>query len=317
MKGCILDSNSFDRGDISLDPLLDQLDSWKIFPSSTNDEVEEKIDECDVVITNKVRLERSTLEKTEHLKLVMLAATGTDNVDLVACQEKGIAVTNARQYSNPAVVQHTFTLILALMTNLIRYQHEVTQGKWSESAIFCLLDHPIAELEGKTLGIIGYGNLGSAVARIAEAFGMKLAICQRPNSSPKSGRLPLLELLNQSDVVSIHCPLTADTHHLIGEKELLQMKQSAILVNTARGAIVDPQALASALEAGTIAGAGIDVLDQEPPPVNHPLLNPALSNLILTPHNAWATKESRQRLVAQMADNLSLWMQGNPRNLVT
>lgn len=316
MKGCILDNSSFDRKDIDIGVLSSQLDEWKIFNSSRQQDVDNRISDCEVVITNKVRITRNNIECADRLGLILLAATGTDNVDLEACKEKGIMVCNARQYSNPAVVQHTFTLILSLMTNIIAYQHDVKQGKWSNSDIFCLLDHPIRELEGKTLGIIGYGNLGSAVARVAEAFGAVVKICQRPNSAPVDGRLQLSDLLSVSDILSIHCPLTPDTHHLIGATEFSSMKQSAILINTARGAIVDVDALAEALKSGQISGAGIDVLDQEPPAPDYPLLATDIPNLILTPHNAWATLESRQRLVQQMADNLCGWLQNTPQNRV-
>jgi len=316
MKGCILDNRSFDRDDIDSRSLIDQLDQWKVYGSSRNEEVDNKIADCEVVITNKVRINRATIERAEKLRLVMLAATGTDNVDLEACKERGITVCNARQYSNPAVVQHTFTLMLSLMTNVISYQRDVKQGKWSKSDIFCLLDYPIMEMEGKTIGIIGYGNLGSAVAKVAEAFGMVVKICQRPNSKPVDGRLALTRLVEISDVISIHCPLTPDTHHLISTEQFSLMKQNAILINTARGAIVDVSALAHALRNRQISGAGIDVLDQEPPGPDYPLLSDDIPNLLLTPHNAWATFESRQRLVQQLAENLSGWLQGSPRNVV-
>ncbi len=316
MKGCILDQSSFDRGDIDLSKLLSSLDSWSHYQSSVNEEAAERIAGASVVITNKVRLDRETIMSAQELKLVMLAATGTDNVDLEACREKGVIVCNARQYSNPAVVQHTFTLILCLTTNLISFQQDVRAGNWSQSNIFCLLDHPIRELENKTIGIIGYGNLGSAVANVAKAFGMSVEICQRPNTQPSQGRLLLPDLLHKADVVSIHCPLTEDTKNLISTAEFEQMKSDAILINTARGAIVDSSALITALESKQIGGAGIDVLDKEPPDPDYPLIQTNLSNLIVTPHNAWASKESRQRLVHQLCDNLNSWLAGSPKNAV-
>lgn len=316
MKGCILDKRSFDRGDIKLTDLTEQLEHWQYFKSTTDDEVAGKIADCEVVITNKVQLTRETIEGAEKLRLVLLAATGTDNVDLNACRERGIVVCNARQYSNPAVVQHTFTLMLCLMTNIIRYHADVTTGNWSRSDVFCLLNYPIREMEGRTLGIIGYGNLGKAVANVALSFGMRVKICQRPNSKPVPGRMPLSDFLAASDVVSIHCPLTPDTHHLLNQQTFAKMKSDAILINTARGAIVESDSLAAALRQGTIGGAGIDVLDQEPPRPDHPLLVDDIPNLIVTPHNAWGTKESRQRLVAQMAANLKSWRDGSPQNVV-
>lgn len=317
MKGCILDKRSFDRGDVELALLCDQLEHWNHFDSTRDEQVDDRIAGCQVVITNKVRLSRRNIEAADQLQLVLVAATGTDNVDLEACRQQGIAVCNARQYSNPAVVQHTFTLMLCLMTNLINYHRDVAEGLWSQSDVFCLLDHPIRELTGKSLGIVGYGNLGSAVAKVAEAFGMRINICQRPNTAPNAGRLPLHELLATSDVVSLHCPLTPDTTHLLNKETLGLMRSDAILINTARGAIIEPESLARALKQGTIGGAGIDVLDTEPPSLDHPLLARDIPNLIVTPHNAWGTRESRQRLIDQMANNLRSWREGSPLNLVT
>ncbi len=316
MKGCILDQSSFDLNDLDLSPLLDCLDSWDHHPSTVHEDAAGRIAGATVVITNKVRLDRETILAAESLKLVMLAATGTDNVDLEACRKKGIVVCNARQYSNAAVVQHTFALMLGLSTNLIAYQDDVRSGKWSESKIFCLLDHPIRELENKTLGIVGYGNLGSSVASVAKAFGMQVVICQRPNTAPTKGRLPLSALLQQADFISIHAPLTADTRHLFSTAEFEQMKSDAVLINTARGAIVDADALVTALQSGQIGGAGIDVLDQEPPRSTYPLLGNDIPNLIVTPHTAWASVESRRRLVQQLTDNLQGWLAGAPRNIV-
>lgn len=317
MKGCILDKRSFDRGDVELALLCDQLEHWNHFESTTDEQVDDRIAGCEVVITNKVRLSRQSIEAADRLQLILVAATGTDNVDLEACRQQGIAVCNARQYSNPAVVQHTFTLMLCLMTNLIDYQRDVAEGVWAQSDVFCLLDHPIREIAGKSLGIVGFGNLGNAVAKVAEAFGMRINICQRPNTEPKAGRLPLNELLATSDVVSLHCPLTRDTTHLLNHETLGLMRPDSILINTARGAIIEPKSLAAALKSGIIGGAGIDVLDTEPPPADHPLLASDIPNLILTPHNAWGTRESRQRLIDQMAKSLKSWREGSPQNLVT
>ncbi|MBX2868932.1 MAG: D-2-hydroxyacid dehydrogenase [Acidiferrobacterales bacterium] len=301
---------------MNLTPLLSCLDSWDHYDSTVHGDAAERITDAAVVITNKVRLDRQTILQAEHLKLVMLAATGTDNVDLAACKEKGVLVCNARQYSNAAVVQHTFALMLSLSTNLLAYHEDVRNGKWSQSPIFCLLDHPIRELENKTLGIVGYGNLGSSVAEVAKAFGMQVVICQRPNAAPSAGRLPLSEFLQSADFISIHAPLTADTKHLFSSAEFEQMKPDAVLINTARGAIVDVEALVTALQSGQIGGAGIDVLDQEPPENNYPLLGRDIPNLIVTPHTAWASVESRRRLVEQLTDNLKGWLAGEPRNIV-
>ena len=296
--------------------LLRQLDDWSSFHASQHEQAAERIQGAHVVITNKVRLDRSTIFACDSLRLVLIAATGTDNVDLDACRERGVTVCNARRYSRPAVVQHTFTLILALFTNLVAYREDVRRGNWSRSDIFCLLDHPIRELEGKTLGIIGLGDLGGRVADIARAFGMSVVIAARPGSAPRNGRLALDEFLGSADVISLHCPLTPQTRHLLSTEQFRLMRREAILVNTARGGIIDAAALAEALRSGAIAGAGIDVLDPEPPPPDHPLLAADIPNLIVTPHNAWGTRESRQRLVMQMAENLSRWLGGDPANAV-
>ncbi len=316
MKGCILDQRSLDRDDIDIGSLLDQLDHWDHFPATRHEQAAERIDGAAVVITNKVRLDRETILCSPALKLVLIAATGTDNVDLETCRERGIVVCNARQYSRPAVVQHTFTLMLALLTNLPAYRDDVRAGKWSDSDVFCLLDHPIRELEGRTLGIVGLGDLGGRVADIGRAFGMKVIVAARPGTTPSGDRLPMAEFLGAADVISLHCPLTPETHHLLSMDAFRRMRDDAILVNTARGAIVDAPALADALRAGEIGGAGIDVLDEEPPPEDHPLLAADIPNLIVTPHTAWGTRESRERLVAQMAENLSAWLSGDPLRVV-
>lgn len=317
MKGCILDQRTFDREDICMQGLIGRLDEWDHWPGSLHAQAAERIAGCGVVITNKVRLDRETVLNADALRLVIIAATGTDNIDLDACRERGVVVCNAIRYSRPAVVQHTFTLMLNLMTSQPAYREDVRNGDWSRSKIFCLLDHPIRELEGKTLGIVGYGDLGSRVAEVGRAFGMHIAIAARPGTAPSGDRLALDDLLSASDVISLHCPLTPQTHHLLSDKAFRQMRSDAVLINTARGAIIDDEALVRALRAGEIAGAGIDVLDREPPPPDHPLLATDIPNLIVTPHNAWGTRESRQRLVTQMEEILAAWQAGKPRNVVT
>lgn len=333
MKGIILDKASFDRGDIDLSPIIrcqpplaHEHIQWTYYDSTSNELAAGRIGDADIVITNKVRVDANAIEQAKQLKLIILAATGTDNVDLNAASAKGIVVSNTRDYSTPAVVQHVFTLILNLTTNVIQYQQMVKNQKWQTSEVFCLLDHPIRELEQKRMGIIGYGSLGRRVAHIAQAFGMQVNASASMGASRNrtSGgasediqRLDLDELLSQSDVISIHCPLTDQTRHLISEREFDLMKSSAILINTARGAIVDSQALVNALNNGQIAGAGVDVLDREPPNADHPLIANRLDNLIVTPHNAWASFESRQRLVNQMSHTLQGWLDGQPQNVVT
>ena len=317
MKGCMLDQRTFDRGDIRMGGLLGRLDEWAHYPSSRHAQAAERIAGCGVVITNKVRLDRDTVLGADALRLVILAATGTDNVDLDACRERGVVVCNTIRYSRPAVVQHTFALMLNLMTGLPAYREDVRNGDWSGSDIFCLLDHPIRELQGKTLGIVGFGDIGGRVADIGRAFGINIAVAARPVTDPGGDRLAMDDFLSLADVISLHCPLTPRTHHLLSRTQFQKMKPGAVLINTARGAIIHDEALAWALRTGEIAGAGIDVLDEEPPPPDHPLLAADIPNLIVTPHNAWGTLESRQRLVAQMEECLAAWQAGTPRNVVT
>jgi glycerate dehydrogenase len=225
-------------------------------------------------------------------------------------------VCNSRGYGTASVVQHALALILALSVRLPEYRATVAAGRWQASPVFCLLDHPIAELAGRVLGIVGFGTLGRGVASVASALGMDVRVAQRPGGEPQENRVPLASLLPMVDVLSLHCPLTEHTHGLIGAAELRAMKPTALLINTARGALVDEGALADALRTGEIAGAGVDVLSVEPPPPDHPLLAPDVPNLILTPHIAWAARESRQRLADDVAANIEAFIAGEPRNRV-
>ncbi len=319
MKGVILDKSSFDKNDIALVGLEISGIEWTSYPATRAGQTLERTSPHQIVITNKVVLDRELLSRCPNLELILIAATGTDNVALDACREQGIVVCNVRHYATPAVAQHTIALILNLLTSQTRYLHDVQQGNWSGSDVFCLLDHPIREASDKTLGIIGYGTLGRKVAAIAEALDMQVLLCQRPGSegAPEAGRVRFDELLERSDIISLHCPLNADTHHLFDDQAFRKMKKSAILVNTARGAIIDSAALADALENGEIAGAGIDVLDIEPPPPDHPLLQIRRPNLLITPHNAWGSRETRQRLVDALSANLVGWLNGRPVNVVS
>jgi glycerate dehydrogenase len=246
-----------------------------------------------------------------------VAATGTNNIDLEAAAERGITVCNCQSYGTPSVVQHVFALILTLATRLCDYRQAVAEGRWQLADQFCLLDYPIQELAGKTLGIIGYGELGRSVARIAEAFGMRILIAQRPGTSePVEDRIPLATLLPQLDILTLHCPLTSETRGLIGAWELALMRRNALLINTARGGIVDELALAEALKRGALGGAGVDVLTEEPPVQGNPLLAGDIPNLIVTPHCAWGSREARQRLVAQLAENIQGFLTGKPKRVV-
>lgn len=301
----ILDEKSFNPDDLDLSSLIALLDNWKVYEGTTAEQRFERLKDADIAVINKVVLDQPLLETLPKLKLVLLTATGMDNVDLAFCKQQGIIVNNVTDYCTASVSQHVFTLMLALSTQLINYQELTKNGDWSRSGQFSSLKYPIQELAGKTIGLVGYGSLAKGVEKLALAFGMKILIAQRAGTQTKAeGRLALEELLPQVDVLSIHCPLTPDTKHLLGEKEFQLMKPSALLINTARGAVVDNAALAIALRDKVIAGAGIDVLEQEPPPLDHPLISTELSNLILTPHIAWAAVEARQRVIDKVAENL-------------
>jgi glycerate dehydrogenase len=316
-RGVFLDLETVDRDDLDLSSLHAALPHWEVHPYTEADQVRARVAGAQVVVSNKVVLDSAAIAAAPDLRLICVAATGTNNVDLEAARARGITVCNVRDYATAAVSQHVFALILALTTRLSAYQRDVAEGRWQESRQFCILDHPIRELEGLTLGIIGYGVLGQGVARAAQAFGLKVAVAESlvsPGRDPD--RWPLARLLAESDIISLHCPLTEHTHHLIDADALAAMKSDALLINTARGAIVDNAALARALREGTIGGAGIDVLEQEPPPADHPLLAPDIPNLIVTPHIAWAAREARQRVVDQVVANIRAYLAGEPRNVV-
>ena len=318
MQGVILDKNSFGKNDIDLDILEVPPICWKYYPSTKPDQTLKRIHNCEVVITNKVVLNKQVIESAPKLQLILIAATGTDNVDLKTCKAHGITVCNVRHYATPAVAQHTITLMLNLLTNQLKYIQDVQQGLWCKSDVFCLLNHPVIETQGKTLGIIGFGTLGKKVAEIAQAMGMEILITHRPGTTNQDDihRVTFDQLLERSDVISIHCPLTSDTLKLFKDEEFKKMKNSALLINTARGPIIDSLSLITALKNGEIAGAGIDVFDQEPPPADHPLLAEEIPNLLITPHNAWASRETRQRLVEHLSNNLKAWLSNQPINKV-
>jgi glycerate dehydrogenase len=315
-SGVLLDVATIDQGDLDLSALDRVCGHWRHYPHSKPAEVLERIGHAQVAVTNKVVFDRPVLERVSDLRLICIAATGTNNVDLDAARKRGIAVANVVRYATPSVVQHVFALILALTTRLPDYQRAVASGAWQQHERFCLMDFPIRELAGRTLGIVGYGELGQAVARVAEAFGMQVLIAQRPGGAPAEGRMPLETLLPQVDVLSLHCPLTDATRGLIGARELGLMRSDALLINTARGGIVDEQALANALRAGTIGGAGVDVLSAEPPRQGNPLLAPEIPNLIVTPHIAWASREARQRVIEEIAANIQAFLAGQVRHRV-
>jgi glycerate dehydrogenase len=316
MRGVFLDLQTVDRDDLDLQPLESTLPEWSLLKSHGDIDVSSAIRGADIVVSNKVRLDRDTLLAAEDLKLVCIAATGTNNIDLAAARECSITVCNVRAYATSSVVEHVFTLMLNLARNLPNYREAVSHGEWQAAAGFCLLDYPIRELHGLTLGIIGHGELGRAVADTARAFGMHTLVAQRPGTPPAPERVPLDTLLAEANIISIHCPLTDSTRNLIDHRELALMRRDAILINTARGGIVNETALAEALRSGRIAGAGVDVLSEEPPRNGNPLLDPSIPNLIVTPHIAWAGINARQALINEIAANIRAFLAGSPRNTV-
>jgi glycerate dehydrogenase len=316
MHGVFLDDHSVSRGDLDLAALRATLPEWTFHGNLAAHETAAAISDADVVISNKVLLDSQALSGASRLKLVCIAATGTNNVDLAAAERLGITVCNVQSYATTSVVEHVFMVMLALCHRLQRHTLAVQQGAWQAADCFSLLDYPFHELGGKTLGIVGYGELGKAVARTATAFGLRVLISQRPGGPARSGRCTFEHLLETADIISLHCPLTGTTRNLIGREELLKMRKTALLINTARGGIVNEADLAEALQAGEIAGAAIDVLAEEPPRQGNPLLDPAIPNLIVTPHVAWAGINARQTLVNELAANIQAFLAGMPRNVV-
>jgi glycerate dehydrogenase len=292
--------------------------TWQDYPVSAAGELKSRLREATIAITNKVPLRADTLAQLPQLKLIAVAATGYDVIDIDYCKAHGVAVANIRNYAVHTVPEHAFTLITALRRSLLAYRADVQRGRWQQVDQFCFFDHPIRDLYGATIGIIGEGVLGQGTARIARGFGMKVLFADHaPPKAPGVIFTPLGEVLTQSDVISLHVPLTAETRHMIGIEQLRRMKRTAILINTARGGLVDEQALVQALEQGLIAGAGFDVLSAEPPKQGNPLLDLKLPNFILTPHIAWASDGAMQFLADQLIDNIEAFVSGSPQNLVT
>jgi glycerate dehydrogenase len=313
----MLDAETIDCNDIDFSPLQMLPYQWQYHAATEDREQAIKaLQDAEVVVTNKVVLDRDILQQAKCLKLICVAATGTNNIDLEAAAELRITVTNVAGYSTPSVVQWVFTHLLALKSRLLEHHVAVRCGDWQVSPQFTLLDYPFAELSGKTMGIVGYGTLGKAVAKVAEAFGMQVLICQHLVGEPEEGRVALHDLLPQIDVLSLHCPLNDVTQDLIGTEELALMRPEAIVINTARGGVVNEAALMHALREEQIGGAGVDVLSSEPPSEDNPLLATGVPHLIVSPHIAWASCESRQRLVGELAMNIQAFLAGEKRNRV-
>ncbi len=316
MQGCFLDAGSLGN-ELDWAPLQQSLDGWQWHYNSDHATLDARLAGQQVAVTNKVVLDAETIAAADELKLICVAATGTNNVDLEAAARHRIPVVNVTGYATAAVSQHVFALMLAHATRWTDYAAAVARGDWSRSEFFCLLDYPIEELAGLTLGIIGYGTLGQAIAGIARAFGMRVLIAERVEATAvRKERVALTTLFERADIVSLHCPLTESTRHLIDADALARMRPNAFLINTARGPIVDETALAAALRDGRIAGAALDGLSAEPPPADHPLLAPDIPNLILTPHSAWASRGARQRVLDGAAANIQAFRAGEPINRV-
>lgn len=324
MRGVILDADSLGYSDdqiestVSLEPVTQLLGDWRIYGATKPEEVARRIEGVEVVLVNKVRIDESALASAPNLKLISIMATGTDNIDLISANARGVAVCNAVNYATPSVVEHTIGLMLMLSRNLATYVGDVKNGAWQKSSSFCLLKHPMTELYGKTLGIVGYGALGQGVAQVGAALGMQIMIAERSGATCiREGRSELARVLKEADIISLHCPLNESTANLIDKNTLSSMKNSAFLINTARGGLVDSKALIEALRSGKLAGAAIDVLSTEPPTESELLLQENLPNLIVTPHNAWAALESRNRLIQQMRENILGYLEGKLQRLVS
>ncbi|HUN76213.1 MAG TPA: D-2-hydroxyacid dehydrogenase [Steroidobacteraceae bacterium] len=315
MKAVFLDFATVSHGDLDTSHLTQVLPALKLRDITADADIASHIAEHQIVLLNKLHITRELMAGAGGLRLIVVAATGTNNIDLEAARELGIAVCNVRDYCTTSVTQHVLAVMLVLTQRLREYA-QLALRSWGESPQFTMLDFPIRELSGRVLGVVGYGTLGRSVARAAEtALGMRVLIANRPGAERVSGRLDLHEMLPQVDVLSLHCPLTAATRRMIGAPELALMKKDALLINTARGGLIDSDALVQALRERRIGGAAIDVLEQEPPVDGSPLLA-SLPNYILTPHIAWAAREARQRCIDEMAENIAAFLRGDARNRV-
>jgi glycerate dehydrogenase len=292
---------------------------WVEYATTSADQVAERLAGATIAITNQVRLDRSVLTGpvAADLRLVAVCATGVDRVDLDAARERRVCVTNVRSWCDESVAEHVVALMLALRRDVPGYHGAVTDGTWTRAPGYSLLREPLPlEVRGQVMGIIGFGSIGATVARLAGALGMEVLVAERRGVAPRPGRVPFEELLARSDLVSLHCPLTPETVGLIGAAELALMRPHALLINCARGGIVDEVALADALKTGRLGGAGLDCLAAEPPPDGAPLLAADLPNLIITPHMAWASQQSLRTLAEQLIETIEAFVAGEPRNVV-
>jgi glycerate dehydrogenase len=316
MKIVILDGYTANPGDLSWDEFA-KLGTLEVFERTSGEQTITRLQGAAVAITNKVVLDRKIISALPDLRYIGVTATGYNIVDTEAARERGIVVCNVPEYSTPDVAQAVFALLLELVFRAGHHAATVREGKWSRSADFCYWDYPLIGLAGLTLGIVGYGRIGQAVARIGQAFGMKIVATRRTRPAAANDGVQYIDLdalLRESDVVTLHCPLTPESKEMVNARFLAQMKPTAFIINTARGGLVDEPALAEALNEGRIAGAGLDVLSTEPPPANNPLLT--AKNCIITPHIAWATKTARARLLQIAAENIRAWQAGKAQNVV-
>lgn len=289
---------------------------WIDFAVTRQSEVVERLQGASIAVCNKLRLGEAELAQLHDLKLIAVAATGVNNIDLAACRARGVVVANVRNYAHHSLPEHVLMLMLALRRNLPAYRADIERGLWQEAAQFCLHTHPIRDLHESTLGIIGYGALGRAVGEMARGLGMRVLVSEHKSATTiRVGRTSFVETLRASDVISLHCPLTDETRNMIGANEFELMKREALLINTARGGLVDEAALVAALKEGKIAGAGFDVLSVEPPSAGNLLLDVRLPNFILTPHVAWASREAMQALADQLIDNLEAFVKGEGKRI--
>jgi glycerate dehydrogenase len=316
VKIVVLDGYTTNPGDLSWDPLI-ELGDLTVFDRTGRDEMGEHAADADAVLTNKTVLNREALRKIPNLRYIGVLATGTNVVNLQAAAKRNLVVTNVPAYSTPSVAEHVFALILEMARNVEWHAHSVRKGRWSRSLDFCYWNAPLIELAGKTLGIVGFGRTGQAVARRALAFEMRVLVHTRTPPSIRPPGIEFAELervFRESDIVSLHVPLAPDTENLVNSTRLALMKPAAWLVNTSRGGVVEETALADALTRKAIAGAALDVLSEEPPPPENPLLR--APNCLITPHHAWASRAARERLIRAAADNLAAFLAGKPQNAV-
>jgi glycerate dehydrogenase len=314
MKAVFLDSKTF-SSNISFTAIEQQVNELTCYSNTPHDQVIERCKNAELLITNKVVLTAELLAKLPALKLICIAATGYNNIDISAAKRLGIAVTNVSGYAGKSVAQYVLAQILEYYQQTSHHNANTEQGHWQKNDTFCYHGNAITELCGKTLGIIGYGNLGQAVVKLAEAFGMKVLISERIDSKEiRQGRVSFDQIITQADIISLHCPQTTNTENLINSNILAKMKPTAMLINTARGALVNSTDLLSALTTQQIAYAVLDVLEQEPPPADHPLLNTNLTNLKITAHIAWASSEAQQRLINLLSKNIAAYKNGELLN---